>query len=225
VARARPAGRALGEERPSVRAASWDWAPSRCGKAMSEATGTPGRGAVEVTILFTDLVDFSSWALGAGRRTPSWALLREVASTTEPAIEDPRRSGGEAARRRAWMAALRGTRRRRARPAPRGVRGSRQARCAGYRPALARGAFTAGRPRKIGGDYVRRGTSQPSRRALAEAAKGRRGSRLGGPPGEELDETGPPRPAQAPLPGERERRRASRSTRSSPEPDTLDLGP
>ncbi|HET7573833.1 MAG TPA: adenylate/guanylate cyclase domain-containing protein, partial [Solirubrobacterales bacterium] len=44
-----------------------------------------GRGKVDVAILFTDLVGFSSWALEAGDHS-ALRLLREVASAIEPPI-------------------------------------------------------------------------------------------------------------------------------------------
>ena len=44
-----------------------------------------GRGAVDVAILFTDLVDFSTWMLEAGDR-PGLRLLREVSEAIEPPI-------------------------------------------------------------------------------------------------------------------------------------------
>jgi adenylate cyclase len=44
-----------------------------------------GRGKVDVAILFTDLVGFSSWALEAGDRQ-AVRLLREFSEATEPAV-------------------------------------------------------------------------------------------------------------------------------------------
>ena len=54
-------------------------------QALSEASGR-GRGSQEVTIVFTDLVEFSSWALSAGDDAVL-SLLRDVARTVEPAME------------------------------------------------------------------------------------------------------------------------------------------
>src|SRR6478735_6159977 len=48
-----------------------------------------GRGKVDVAILFTDLVGFSSWALEAGDRL-AIELLREFAEAVEPPILDRR---------------------------------------------------------------------------------------------------------------------------------------
>lgn len=51
-------------------------------QALLERTGR-GRGTREVTIVFTDLVGFSSWSLGAGDEA-TLTLLRQVASAVEP---------------------------------------------------------------------------------------------------------------------------------------------
>src|SRR3954452_2733794 len=53
-------------------------------QAMLERTGR-GQGDQTVTLLFTDLVGFSSWALTAGD-DDALVLLREVASAVEPAV-------------------------------------------------------------------------------------------------------------------------------------------
>ena len=65
-------------------------------QALSEAQGR-GRGDREVTILFTDLVDFSAWALEAGD-TMAVDLLRQVAHVVEPADRGPGRADREAPR-------------------------------------------------------------------------------------------------------------------------------
>lgn len=57
-------------------------------QGLSEAVGR-GRGDQELAILFTDLVGFSSWALGAGDEA-TLELLREVGTVVETAIEDRR---------------------------------------------------------------------------------------------------------------------------------------
>ncbi len=51
-------------------------------QSVAERTGR-GRGEREVTLLFTDLVGFSSWALRAGDEE-ALHLLREVAAAVEP---------------------------------------------------------------------------------------------------------------------------------------------
>jgi class 3 adenylate cyclase len=53
-------------------------------QSVSEATGR-GRGEVEMALLFTDLVGFSSWALQAGDAA-ALELLREVGAAVEAAI-------------------------------------------------------------------------------------------------------------------------------------------
>jgi adenylate cyclase len=53
-------------------------------QSVSEATGR-GRGELEMALLFTDLVGFSSWALGAGDAAVL-ELLREVGSAVEMVI-------------------------------------------------------------------------------------------------------------------------------------------
>jgi class 3 adenylate cyclase len=53
-------------------------------QALSEAQGR-GRGKVDVAILFTDLVGFSSWALHAGDEA-ALELLRRVATAEDGAI-------------------------------------------------------------------------------------------------------------------------------------------
>ncbi len=53
-------------------------------QSLSEATGR-GRGELEMALLFTDLVGFSSWALGAGDAAVL-ELLRDVGSAVEVVI-------------------------------------------------------------------------------------------------------------------------------------------
>ena len=53
-------------------------------QALSEAQGR-GRGTVDVAILFTDIVGFSSWALDAGDEA-ALELLRQVAAAEDTAI-------------------------------------------------------------------------------------------------------------------------------------------
>jgi adenylate cyclase len=53
-------------------------------QALSEAQGR-GRGTVDVAILFTDIVEFSSWALDVGDE-PALELLRQVAAIEDEAI-------------------------------------------------------------------------------------------------------------------------------------------
>jgi adenylate cyclase len=118
-------------------------------QALAERTGR-GAGDAEVTILFTDLVGFSSWALQAGDDA-ALALLRAVALAVEPPVLQHR---GKVVKRLGdgLMATF---------PAPQlafdAVQDARSrladVHVDGYRPAL-RAALHTGRPRALGGDYL-----------------------------------------------------------------------
>jgi len=135
-------------ERPSV-ARELGLGALQVWQALSEASGR-GRGTDEATIVFTDLVDFSTWALEAGDDAVL-ALLRDVARTVEPVIEE---RGGRIVKRLGdgLMAVFTN--------AADGVAAAREA-CVrvdgieldGHRPALRAGVHT-GRPRRLGGDYL-----------------------------------------------------------------------
>lgn len=124
-----------------------------------------GRGKVDVAILFTDLVGFSSWALDAGDRE-ALRLLRQVAEAIEPPIVEGR---GEVVKRLGdgAMAAFP--------DAPSAVEAAFAAservtsiEVSGYRPQLRTGIHL-GRPRKLGGDYFGIDVNIAAR--LTEAAK------------------------------------------------------
>jgi adenylate cyclase len=124
-----------------------------------------GRGKVDVAILFTDLVGFSSWALEAGDAA-AVRLLREVGGAIEPPVAERQ---GKVVKRLGdgLMAAFWG--------APDAVAAAFEAneRIAsieidGYRPRLRTGIHL-GRPRKLGGDYF--GVDVNIAARLAEAAK------------------------------------------------------
>jgi class 3 adenylate cyclase len=109
-----------------------------------------GRGKVDVAILFTDLVGFSSWALEAGDPS-ALRLLREVAEAIEPPVAEHH---GEVVKRLGdgLMAAFW--------DAPGAVAAAFAAHervgaieVDGHRPQLRTGVHL-GRPRKIGGDYL-----------------------------------------------------------------------
>jgi class 3 adenylate cyclase len=116
---------------------------------LAESQGR-GRGELDVAILFTDLVDFSSWMLDSGDRH-ALALLRELSDAIEPPIVERR---GEIVKRLGdglmgafWDASS-------------ALEAASQAheRVAaiefdGYRPQLRTGIHL-GRPRKVGGDYL-----------------------------------------------------------------------
>jgi adenylate cyclase len=124
-----------------------------------------GRGKVDVAILFTDLVGFSSWALEAGDRA-AIRLLREVAEAVEPPIAEQQ---GEVVKRLGdgLMAAFWN--------APSATTAAFEAReridaieVGGYRPRLRTGIHL-GRPRKLGGDYF--GVDVNIAARLSQAAK------------------------------------------------------
>ncbi|MCQ4120769.1 adenylate/guanylate cyclase domain-containing protein [Rhodococcus tibetensis] len=118
-------------------------------QAMLERTGR-GRGTREVTIVFTDLVGFSSWSLPAGD-TATLALLRNVAKAIETPMVD---RGGHVVKRMGdgVMAVF---------PSPdRAVDAVFAAQDAledvevdGYRPRMRVGIHT-GVPRQIGSDWL-----------------------------------------------------------------------
>ncbi|MFN2539438.1 MAG: adenylate/guanylate cyclase domain-containing protein [Mycobacteriales bacterium] len=118
-------------------------------QAFAERSGR-GVGDAEVTILFTDLVGFSSWALKAGDDA-ALTLLRAVAKALEPPVLQHR---GKVVKRLGdgLMATF---------PASQlGFDAVQEARVrladvevAGHRPVL-RAALHTGRPRLMGGDYL-----------------------------------------------------------------------
>jgi len=116
---------------------------------VAESQGR-GRGVRNVAVLFTDLVDFSSWALESGDELVV-ELLRDVSEAIEPPIVQ---RGGEVVKRLGdgLMAVFQ--------DAPSAVAAAFDARerlasieVGDYRPQL-RTSIHLGRPRKLGGDYV-----------------------------------------------------------------------
>jgi adenylate cyclase len=118
-------------------------------QAASEAQGR-GRGERDVAILFTDLVEFSSWALEAGDEA-ALELLREVSRAIEPPVRD---NGGDVVKRLGdgMMAVFREPR-----AAVSAVLEGRErlgeVEAHGYRPRIRAGVHL-GRPRRIGRDYL-----------------------------------------------------------------------
>ena len=118
-------------------------------QAASEAQGR-GRGEQDVTIVFTDLAAFSSWALEHGD-TLAVQLLRDVGEALEPPLTA---RGGKVVKRLGdgLMAVFTDCR-----GAVEGVLEARdavaQVEVNGYRPQL-RAGIHYGRPRKLGGDYL-----------------------------------------------------------------------
>lgn len=108
------------------------------------------QGDQELTVLFTDLVEFSSWAVDVGD-DEALRLLRAVAAVIEPAVATHR---GRVVKRLGdgVMAVF---------PAPKPAfdavvaaqRGLSAVAVGGYRPQLRAGIHT-GRPRALGGDYL-----------------------------------------------------------------------
>ncbi len=109
-----------------------------------------GRGKVDVAVLFTDLVGFSSWALEVGDRA-AIELLREVTEAIEPPIRERR---GEVVKRlgdglmAAFWDAPSATE-----AAFAAVERAASIDVEGHRPRLRTGIHL-GRPRKVGGDYL-----------------------------------------------------------------------
>src|SRR4051812_9564884 len=118
-------------------------------QALSEAQGR-GRGDREVAILFTDLVEFSAWALEAGDDA-ALDLLRRVGACEEAAVSA---NGGRIVKRLGdgMMAAFGDP--------ESAVRAAHEARekvasvaVDGYQAQLRAGVHV-GKPRKVGGDYL-----------------------------------------------------------------------
>ena len=118
-------------------------------QAVSESAGR-GRGDARLAILFTDLVDFSSWALEAGDEC-ALELLRELAAASEPPIRD---HGGRIVKRLGdGHMAVFGDPNDAVAAAHEIQRRVAAIEVAGYRPSL-RAGIHCGRPRRIGGDYL-----------------------------------------------------------------------
>lgn len=109
-----------------------------------------GRGAVDLTVVFTDLVGFSHWALEAGDEA-TLLLLREVAGALEPPVAAHRGTvvkwlgDGMMAVFREPADALAAVEEGRARLG--GIE------VAGYQPHI-RAGMHVGRPRRVGSDYL-----------------------------------------------------------------------
>jgi adenylate cyclase len=118
-------------------------------QSLSEATGR-GRGELEMALLFTDLVGFSSWALGAGDAAVL-ELLRDVGSAVEVVITShegrivKRLGDGLMATFLSPEAAVDA-----ALDAQDAIR---DIEVEGYTPRMRAGVHW-GRPRKLGGDYL-----------------------------------------------------------------------
>ncbi|HVL94935.1 MAG TPA: adenylate/guanylate cyclase domain-containing protein, partial [Solirubrobacteraceae bacterium] len=117
-------------------------------QSLSEAQGR-GRGDEEVTILFTDLCGFSSWALEVGD-AQAVELLRRVANAVETPV---RANRGRVVKRLGdgLMAAFADPEDAVAAAAAASA-GVATIELDGYRPKLRAGVHV-GRPRRLGGDY------------------------------------------------------------------------
>ena len=134
-------------------------------QSLSEAAGR-GRGDLEMALLFTDLVGFSSWALGAGD-TAVLELLRGVGAAVEAVITShegrivKRLGDGLMATFLSAEAAVDA-----ALDAQDAIRGIE---VDGYAPKMRAGVHW-GRPRKLGGDYLGVDVNVAAR--VAAAARG-----------------------------------------------------
>ena len=118
-------------------------------QSLSEAQGR-GRGDRELAILFTDLVDFSDWALDAGDER-AVELLRRVGQETEPVDRRARRPRSSSA----WATgSWRCSTIRAPRSTPRSTTAEAVERIEldGHRPQQRAGVHL-GRPRRLGSDY------------------------------------------------------------------------
>jgi adenylate cyclase len=118
-------------------------------QALSERTGR-GAGTAVVTILFTDIVEFSSWVLEAGDEA-ALELLRAVASVVEPAIT--RRRGKVVKRLGDGHMAVFGDPASAVEAALEIQEAMASVSVLGHQPRL-RAGLHLGAPRKLGGDYL-----------------------------------------------------------------------
>jgi adenylate cyclase len=117
-------------------------------QGVSEAQGR-GRGDRELTIVFTDLADFSSWALDAGDAR-ALALLRDVGEAVEPELCS---RGGQIVKRLGdGLMVVFEEPGQAVEAAHAAARALDAVEIDGHRPRLRAGVH-AGRPRRLGGDY------------------------------------------------------------------------
>jgi adenylate cyclase len=133
-------------------------------QGLSEATGR-GQGTQEVALLFTDLVGFSSWALEAGDE-PAIELLREVGHVLDTAIAD--HDGAVVKHLGDGTMAVFEHSTDAVDAALEARDGMGEIEVAGHRPRLRSGVH-AGKPRKLGGDYL--GVDVNIAARVVEAAK------------------------------------------------------
>ena len=117
-------------------------------QGLSEAQGR-GHGDRELAIVFTDLVDFSTWALEAGD-APALALLRDVGEAVEPEICN---RGGEIVKRLGdGLMAVFEDPAQAIEAAQAAAEALQDVEVDGHRPQLRAGVHI-GKPRWLGGDY------------------------------------------------------------------------
>lgn len=118
-------------------------------QSVLEARGHD-RGEVQLTVVFTDLVNFSSWALRAGD-DDTLLLLREVAVAIEPPVKS---HGGNVVKRLGdGMMAIFSSPQAAFDAVIEANANLEPIKVAGYRPRIRAGMHT-GNPRKLGGDYL-----------------------------------------------------------------------
>jgi adenylate cyclase len=138
----------LEDERPSAMR-ELGFAALQAWQALSEAQRR-GRGQVEVAILFTDLVGFSDWALGAGDEA-ALQLLRSVGDAEQGAIAE--HHGAVVKRLGDGAMAVFSTAEEAVSAAFEAQRRATRLRVEGHRPKL-RAGIHQGRPRKVRGDFL-----------------------------------------------------------------------
>ncbi|KAA0022128.1 adenylate/guanylate cyclase domain-containing protein [Antrihabitans cavernicola] len=144
---ARAADRIVGDEPGAAREIRlgalqvWQAALERVGR---------GKGTQEVTIVFTDLVAFSSWSLGVGDEA-TLELLRAVAKAIEPPIVE--RSGHVVKRMGDGLMAVFSSPDRAVQAVVAARHNLENVEVAGFSPQMRVGIHT-GTPREIGGDWL-----------------------------------------------------------------------
>jgi adenylate cyclase len=154
---------ALSGERPSAMR-ELGFGALQLWQGLSEAQGR-GYGDRDVAIMFTDLVDFSTWALSAGDAA-AVTLLRRVDQAVSAAVSA---GGGEVVKRLGdGLMAVFADPQASLQAAHQASDDVARVRLDGYRPALRVGVHL-GRPRRLGGDYLGVDVNIASRVAAAAA--------------------------------------------------------
>jgi adenylate cyclase len=134
-------------------------------QSISDAQGR-GKGKNELAIAFTDLVDFSTWALKAGDDA-AIQLLSDVGDAIEPPVKE---NGGTVVKRLGdGMMAVFKDPEAGVRALLEGKKRLAQVKAKGYKPKI-RAGIHVGKPRKVRGDYF--GVDVNIAARVADAAKG-----------------------------------------------------